>query len=300
MARIGRGAMGEVWSATDAKTGAAVAVKLAREALGEPELAARFEQESRILARLRSPFICSLLDAGRTRDGAAYLVLERLTGETLEALLAREGYLSLEEAGQILGDVLQGLAHAHDAGIVHRDLSPANVFLHRPGAEPAVAKLLDFGIAKLVDRAATTETAPRTGNRVTMGSLPFVAPEQLGNAAKAGPRADLYAAGTIFFRALTGRIPFGDASGTKLIVLKREHDAPSIDEVTGEKWPAGVRTFLAKTTARLPSKRYGSADIALAALRSAMRGRAPALEIPERPLESTPTLTAGDRGRRTR
>lgn len=299
LARLGRGAMGEVWSARDRKTGADVAVKLAQSwAALEPELVLRFEQEGKLLKRLRSPFICALVDAGRTEKGTPFIVLERLTGETLEQLLEREGYLPLEEAGRLVDQVLQALVVAHDSGVVHRDLSPGNVFLHQGRDGQVIAKVVDFGIAK-VDGATTG--APRTGSGATMGSLPYVAPEQLGDSAKAGPRADLYAAGTILFRALTGRMPYGDAKGTSLVVLKREHDPPTIDEATGEKWPASVRSFLTKTMARTPSKRYASAEIALAALREAMRGRAPRLAMPEKPLESTPTLTVGDRGgRRTR
>jgi eukaryotic-like serine/threonine-protein kinase len=296
--RIGRGAMGEVWAATDRRTGAAVAVKLAQLwAISEPELVARFEQEGKLLKRLRSRYICSLVEHGRTDDDVPFIVLERLEGETLEALLEREGYLSLDEAGRILDEILQALCVAHDAGIVHRDLSPSNVFLHRGRDGHVVTKLVDFGIAK-ASEAGTG--APRTGNKVTMGSLSYTAPEQLGDAAKAGPRADLYAAGTIFFQALTGKLPYGDARATQLVVMKREHDPPTIDEATGEKWPAGVRTFLTKTIARTPGKRYASAEIALAALREAMRGRAPPLTMPERPIESTPTLDEPDRRRRTR
>jgi eukaryotic-like serine/threonine-protein kinase len=295
--RIGRGAMGEVWAATDRKTGASVAVKLAQLwAISEPELVARFEQEGKLLKRLRSRHICSLVEHGRTDDDVPFIALERLEGETLEALLEREGYLSLDEAGRILDEILQALCVAHDAGIVHRDLSPSNVFLHRGRDGEVVTKLVDFGIAK-ASEAGTG--APRTGSKVTMGSLSYTAPEQLGDAAKAGPRADLYAAGTIFFQALTGKLPYGDARAMQLVVMKREHDPPSIDEATGEKWPAGVRTFLTKTIARTPSKRYASAEIALAALREAMRGRAPPLAMPERPIESTPTLDE-PRRRRTR
>jgi len=291
--RIGRGAMGEVWSAKDRETGLEVAVKLAQSWIAnEPELVKRFEQEGKLLRRLKSPFICGLIDAGRTDDGVPYIVLERLTGETLETLLVREGYLSLRDAGKILEHVLAGLAAAHDAGVVHRDLSPANVFLHRAPNGKTTAKVVDFGIAKAADASSG---APRTGQKAMMGSLPWIAPEQLGDSAKAGPRADLYAAGAIFFHALTGRMPYGDAKGTALVVLKRERDPQTIDEATGEKWPTGVKTFLMKTMARNPGKRYASAEIALAALQQAMRGRAPALVVPEKPIESTPTLPVGER-----
>jgi eukaryotic-like serine/threonine-protein kinase len=291
--RIGSGAMGEVWAATDQHTGRGVAVKVLQDwAAREPELVARFERESVLLRRLESPFLCAVLDSGRGggQGDRPYLVLERLEGETLEQLLAREGYLSMAEVGRIADEVLQALVVAHAGGVVHRDLSPSNVFLHRPASGSATTKVLDFGIAK-----DTESGAPRTGNRSTMGSLPYVAPEQLGDSANAGPRADLYAVGTLVFRALTGQLPYGAAQGTALVVLKRESDAPSIDEATGEKWPAALRSFLTKMLARSPSKRYASADVALAAWREAMRGKGPRLAMPEKPADATTTLSPDDR-----
>lgn len=291
--RIGTGAMGEVWAATDLTTGDDVAVKMSQTwAADEPELVARFEREAKILKRIKSPFICSLVDAGRA-DDVPYMVLERLQGETVEQLLDREGYLPLAEMARIADEILQALVVAHGAGVVHRDLSPANVFLHRARDGKTITKVLDFGIAKVADASA-----PRTGNRATMGTLPYIAPEQLGDSAKAGPRADLYAVGTIVFRALTGQMPYGDAQGTTLVVLKREHEAPSIDEATGEKWPAALRTFLTKTMARVPAKRYPSAEIALAAWREAMLGKGPKLAVPDKPLDATPTLTLDSGARR--
>jgi serine/threonine-protein kinase len=285
--RIGSGAMGEVWSGSELRSGVVVAVLVSLGWGGcEPELVARFEREGKLLKRIHSPFICSLIDVGRTPDDVPYMVLERLNGETVEQLLDREGYLPLSEVGRIADEILQALIVAHSAGVVHRDLSPANVFLHRRPDGTAVTKVVDFGVAKVTDASGA-----RTGSRAMMGTLPYVAPEQLGDSARAGPRADLYAVGTLVFRALTGQMPYGDARGTALIVLKREHEAPSIDEATGEKWPAGLRTFLAKTIARVPAKRYASAEVALAAWREAMRGKGPRLEMPEKPHDATDTLT---------
>ncbi len=289
--RIGRGAMGEVWSATDVTTGADVAVKVAQQwALEDPGLVERFERESTLLRRLASPFVCALIASGRDADGQPFIVVERLQGETLEQLLAREGYLPMATVGCIADELLQALVLAHSAGIIHRDLSPSNVFLHRTPAGEAITKVLDFGIAKVVGPEAESG-APRTGHRVTMGSLPYVAPEQLGDSARAGPRADLYALGTLIFRALTGQLPYGTAKGMALIALKRESEALSIDEATGETWPAQLRSFLAKTIARSPSKRYASAELALAAWREAVHGKGPRVVMPEGLRDSTPTLT---------
>lgn len=295
--RIGSGAMGEVWSATDRETGDDVAVKLSQGwAATEPDLVARFEREAKLLKRIKSPFICSLIDSGRDSDEVPYMILERLNGETIEQLLAREGYLPLAEVGRIADQVLQALVVAHGAGIVHRDLSPSNVFLHQTRDGRSITKVLDFGVAKTADTSG-----PRTASRATMGTLAYAAPEQLGDSAKAGPRADLYALGTLVFRALTGQLPYGDAQGTALVVLKREHEAATIDEATGEKWPAALRNFLAKTIARAPAKRYASADMALTAWREAIRGKGPRLEMPAKPLDATQTLTLDDqRGKKSR
>ena len=294
MDRIGRGAMAEVWSARDLETGAEVAVKLAHSwASAEPELLERFAREAKVLRRLRSPFICSFVASGHTQDGRPYLVLERLVGETLEDLLAREGWLAMEEVAKIAEEVLQALAVAHAAGVVHRDLSPSNIFLHRHPDGTAVTKVLDFGIAKY-----RTGTGPSTGKQTMMGSLPFAAPEQLGDSGRAGPPADIYALGAVVFKTLTGRHPFGDARDVALIVLKREHEPPTIDEATGEKWPAALKTFLAKAMSRLPSQRHASAEIALAELREALRGRGPMLEGPEPSLDATTTMDDSDDGGR--
>ncbi len=287
--------MGEVWSARDLRTGDDVAVKLAQGwAATEPELVARFEREGKLLERIKSPFICSLVDRG-VHGETPFIVLERLSGETLEELLQREGYLPLAEVARIGDEILQALVVAHDAGIVHRDLSASNVFLHKARDGRTFTKVLDFGVAKVADASQ-----PRTGSRATVGALAYIAPEQLGDSARAGPRADLYAVGTLVFRALTGQMPFGDAQGTALVVMKREHEAPTIDEATGEKWPAAMRTFLVKTLARTPGKRYASSEVALAAFREAARGKGPRLAVPDKSEDATTTLTLGESGGRSK
>lgn len=297
MERIGRGAMGEVWAARDRRSRRDVAVKLAQGwSIEMPELRDRFEREAKVMSRIDNPHVCAVLGAGTTDDGAPFIVLERLRGESLEELLAREGTLPLGDVAWIGEHVLSGLVAAHEAGVVHRDLSPSNVFLHDDEGEGTVAKLLDFGIAKA---QRTTTGAPRTGTGSAMGTLTYAAPEQLTDSARAGPRADLYAAGAVFFRALAGCPPFGDARGVALVVMKREHDPPTIDEVTGEQWPAQVRAFLSKMMARTPNRRYASAQVALEAFRSAIKGRGPRIEVAA-PQGSTPRLTRRRPGARSK
>ncbi len=287
--------MGEVWAALDRDTGEEVAVKMARAAtLADPELLARFEREGKLLRRLRTPYVCGFRAASHTDDGAPFLVVERLRGETLEALLAREGDLPLGETLRVGRELLSALVVAHDAGVVHRDLSPSNVFLHQAPSGAVITKVLDFGVAKVSDHAL--EGAGATEGGATIGTLAYVAPEQLGGSATTGPRADLYAAGTVLVHALTGRLPFGDARGARLLTLKREHDPPSVDELTGERWPAGVRTFLAKLMARSPARRYPSAAAALAALEALdvrPAAASPVVDRAARSPEPTATQTVG-------
>lgn len=260
--------MAEVWSARDLETGESVAVKIAQNwVAGDPHLRARFEREGRILAQLQSPFVCGFRGSGHLEDGIPYLVLEKFTGETLRARLEREGILPFEEVAPLVDQILQSLQVAHARRIVHRDLSPANVFLHRLTESREIVKVLDFGVAKVID---PTSSISSTGKQATVGSIPYIAPEQLGNSADAGPRADLYAVGAILFRALAGAAPFGSARPVAIAVLKREHEAPTIDEATGTRWPEGISKFLAKMLARDPGQRFASADRARRELRHAM------------------------------
>ena len=280
--------MGEVWSATDRTTGAPVAVKLAQLwAISEPELVARFEQEGKLLKRLRSPYH---LRATSTRADQGRRALTSSsndsTGETLEALLEREGYLSLEEAGRIADEMLAGAHRRARRRASFIAISARGTSSSIASATAASSRSSSTSASRRRPRRAPAHRAP--ASQVTMGSLRFIAPEQLGDAAKAGPRADLYAIGTILFRALTGKMPFGDATATQLVVAQAR--ARSADQSTRRPERSGrpaLRTFLTKTIARTPGKRYASAEIALAALREAMRGRAPPLEMPEGPIEST-------------
>jgi serine/threonine-protein kinase len=267
---LGRGGMGEVWLSWDEAGQRDVAVKvlLPRAAL-KPDLVRRFEREATIASAIQSPFVCRLLDVGHTDDGAHLLVFEHLSGESLADRLKREQYLPFSEVGPIVEDVLGGLAAAHAAGVVHRDLKPGNIFLEHLG-EPGNrerAKILDFGISKLA-RRENEEEPTLTAFDATLGSFAYMAPEQVRGAARADERADIYALGAVAFRALAGRLPFEGATAAALVSLKLDRSAPSLAEATGERWPSGVERFLERTLSRDREARFASAEEALAAWRA--------------------------------
>lgn len=263
---LGRGGMGEVWAAEDPDTGKLVAAKLllARAAL-KPELVRRFEREAKIANAIDNPFVCKLLEVFHTADDTPVLVFEHLAGESLADRLKREQYLPVSEVGPMIDEVLQGLVAAHAAKVIHRDLKPGNVFLVREKSGRDKAKILDFGISKLGEREEGESTL--TSFDATLGSFAYMAPEQVRGAARADERADIYAIGTVVFRALSGRLPFEGTTAAVLLSLKLNRPAPTLEEVTGDKWPAGIERFLERTLQREPEKRFDTAVEALEAWR---------------------------------
>ncbi|MCG6927560.1 MAG: serine/threonine-protein kinase [Acidobacteria bacterium] len=224
---IGAGGMGEVYRARDTRLDRTVALKvLPSELAADPALKARFEREARAIAALAHPNICTLHDVGE-REGRTFLVMEHLVGETLAERL-KKGPLPLDQALEVATQIADALAAAHKQGIVHRDLKPANVMLTKTGA-----RLLDFGLARLsahgarpaveVLTSAPTEPEPLTARGTIMGTLPYMAPEQVqGNPADA--RTDLWTLGTILYEMLTGERPFQAPNPTSLVgaILERE------------------------------------------------------------------------------
>jgi len=281
--RLGEGASAEVYAAIRRATRASVALKVAR-ASSAPEMHVRFEREAEILARLRSPFVCALVEMARANDGRPVLVLERLVGETLAATLEREKSLGIDEVVRILDHALQALVVAHAAGVVHRDLAPGNLFMHRTPDGARRTKLLDFGVSK---DAAPAGVFVSTHKGTVIGTMAYAAPEQL--AAEATDRitgaADLYALGVIALEALAGRPVWGRLRGPALLATKREHAPPTLDELTGETWPRALVDLLAGWTALDFAERPRSAEAALTALRavgerlSFKRAAAPAADL---------------------
>ncbi len=211
---LGRGSMGEVWAAHHQTLGEHVALKLLTHAAPDDDAAespaaatARFRFEAQVAARLsrKTRHIVRVTDHGE-QDGLAYLVMELLDGETLEAVLARQGRIELTELANIVRQVARALSQAHGEGVFHRDLKPANVFLTRDEDGHLVAKLLDFGIARAI-HAHRAPGAFSTAKGVVFGTPSYMSPEQARGAAKLDHRCDLWALATIAYEAATAELP---------------------------------------------------------------------------------------------
>ncbi|MGI8554975.1 MAG: protein kinase domain-containing protein, partial [Pyrinomonadaceae bacterium] len=251
--RLGRGAMGQVYLATDKNLGVRkVAVKTVRQDLlnsddlQEGEAIARFEREARSAASVSHPHVVDVTDFGKTADGVFYLVMEYVEGETLHRLLRREGTLTVKRAVNLLKQIAEGVEAAHEAGILHRDLKPANIFItkKRKGGEDGYVKVGDFGLAKIVNQTVTdisSNVAP--ASRGIIGTPEFMSPEQMQPELGIDIRADIYALGTIAYLMLGGRTPFvGDMM--QLVMQKIMQTPPPLSSLRSDIPPEVERAVM--------------------------------------------------------
>ncbi len=225
---LGQGGMGCVYLAEHTGIGRAVAVKILKADLGGSQDAARrFKREALASGRLDHPNIVGVSDFGVLDDGSCYLVMDALQGESLGARIDRDGPLPWSDALDVMRGILRGLKHAHDRGVVHRDIKPDNIFLASQDGRHVVVKLLDFGIAKLVAGADEDPASTRAG--MTMGTPAYLSPEQaVGGEITA--RTDLYSATVVLFEMLTGRAPFDDPDLVAVMIAHVSRPAPSLAE----------------------------------------------------------------------
>ncbi|MCU0970593.1 MAG: serine/threonine-protein kinase [Gammaproteobacteria bacterium] len=266
-ALIAVGGMGEVYRAVDTRLGRVVAVKVLPAHLsGHPERRERLMREARLVSSLSHPHVCALFDVG-AQDGVDYLVMEHIDGETLQERLTR-GRMRWHEALQHLTEIGDALAAAHAKGIVHRDLKPANVMLTKAGV-----KVLDFGVAARLALPAAEETTGLTSERRIVGTVPYMAPEQLQGAAP-DARTDVFALGTLAFEMLVGRPAFTGSSQADVIgAIMRDQPEP-IEAAVPEIPPLLART-VARCLAKDPEARWQtSADLVFQLRSLAEFGRA--------------------------
>jgi len=255
LAVLGTGGMATVWRARDEMLGRDVAVKvLSPQHAADPGFLARFEAEARHAAAVSHPRLVTVFDYG-FESGTPFIVMELAVGRTLRQVLDEAGVLPPGRAVAIAAAVCEGLEAAHAAGLVHRDITPANIVLN--GGE---VKVLDFGIA----RAGATRAATAAGTVV--GTVAYLSPEQ-ASGRPADPRSDLYSVGCVLFEMLTGRPPFTADSAVGL-AYRQVHDDPGLPSAWRPGLPAGLDQITAQLLAKDPASRPPTAASARAGLLS--------------------------------
>lgn len=221
---VGQGASAVLFAGRDRVLGRDVAIKVMRpDGTHSGTLQReRFAAEGQLLARLRHPNLVDVYDVGESDDGVPFVVVELLSGETLAERLDRVGSLTVQDTLAILLPIIGALASAHDVGVIHRDVKPANIFLHQPSPGTCIPKLLDFGIARAPDATGMTSSG------IALGTPAYMAPEQAcGESLTAA--ADVWAMGVTLYRCLVGRLPFEAATAAGVTLEAMRHGAPRMD-----------------------------------------------------------------------
>lgn len=257
---IGEGGMSRVWRALDQNTGKNVAVKVLREEYSEDEsFIRRFDREAQAASRMSHPNIVNLLDVGVEEDGTRYLVMEYVQGKTLKRFIQESGALRPEIAAQIIIRVLAALQHAHQNGVVHRDIKPQNILIDKEGT----VKVADFGIARM----ANAQTVNQTDESV-MGSVYYFSPEQARGAA-VDARSDIYSVGVVFYEMLTGKVPF---TGDSPVAIAMQHlqTAPIPPAEVNPSVSSALDFVVLHAMEKKPRRRYQTAEEMLRDVRLAM------------------------------
>ena len=253
------------------------------------EVRDRFQQEARLLTLVKHPHLVGVRNLGETEDGYLYLVLDRLSGETLEARLARPPRLGWRGAAAIAHELARGLSALHERGIVHRDLKPANVILHGgEGAGAPVPKIIDLGISKVGAAAADAALfAKLTATGQVLGTPQYMSYEQALGERDVDARTDVWALGVVLYEMLAGRRPFEGDSVNAVLAAIRRGPPPSLPAASrrapGSRWglrpqtPAPLAVIVERCLARSRDGRYRDGEVLSQALAAAI-GRAEAAD----------------------
>ncbi len=285
--RLATGGMGEVWRATDTSLGREVAVKLLKqEYADDPSFRARFETEAQHAGALHHPNIATVYDYGAGADGRPYLVMELVDGQPLSALIRPDTPMDPTAVRDLLAQAADGLAAAHAAGIVHRDVKPANLLV----TPDRHVKITDFGIARAAEGMGLTQTGE------VMGTPQYLSPEQ-AQGQTATPASDVYSLGVVAFECLAGRRPYVADTAVATALMHLREPVPALpDDV-----PADLAAVVRRAMAKLPQDRYADGAALAAALRDPATAATQVAAVP--PVDNTqvmapvvspePTLHAG-------
>jgi serine/threonine protein kinase len=252
---VGRGGMGTVHEARHLLLGTRVALKrMLPELAMDPRTAARFLREAKVGARLRHPHIASVIGAGN--EGAPWLAVEWIDGETMACLLAKGGPLPLTSAIDLLLPIIDALSTAHALGIVHRDVKPQNILLGTDAEGAIHPVLIDFGVAKTMGSDVHVAHGPTTQGSI-LGTVAYMAPEQIENAGDATAAVDQFAVGVVLYQCLTGRMPFSGANAYEHMHATL-HATPEPPSHLAGDLPPEIDDIVLRAMARKPGDRFDS------------------------------------------
>ena len=279
---IGEGGMANVYLANDTILDRKVAIKVLRGDLSNDEkFIRRFKREALSVSNLSHPNIVEVYDVGE-EDGNYYIVMEYIDGKTLKQLLQKRGALTLTEVSDIMCQLTDGLAHAHEAYIIHRDIKPQNIMIEDNG----LVKITDFGIAMALNSTQLTQT-----NSV-MGSVHYLPPEQ-ANGKGSTVKSDIYSLGILMYELLTGSVPFKGDTAVEIALKHMKEKIPSIRK-QNPTIPQSVENIVLKATAKNPKNRYDTVRDMYNDLKTAMdrdNEKRLVYEYPENDLEETKVIT---------
>jgi tRNA A-37 threonylcarbamoyl transferase component Bud32 len=309
---LGEGGMGRVYLAKQIDLGRQVVVKVMHDHVAaDPKFRERFQRETLLMARFQHPYVVTLYDASLSDPQGPCIVMEYIKGVALDTLLQRNTRLSPARVGRLLGQLCEALQAAHSNGIVHRDLKPANLMVVDPDTPYEKIKVMDFGLAKLVDNPAMTmqQKPTDTGADFAVGTPGYISPEQV-RGDEMDHRSDLYSVGVILFELLTGRLPFTGDETMDVLLAHATEAPPTFASVGASSWVSpAIEAVVLKSLAKQPADRPASArelgelfDAALVGERSltgaaSVEGEpAPELPVPQEDSALVPKLEFGNQG----
>ena len=254
--KLGEGGMGAVYLGEHVKMGRKSAIKVMTQSMvNDPDAIARFNREAANAARINHSNVCAIYDFGETKEGLIYLAMEFIEGGALTDAI-EAGAIPPRRAASIIEQAGQALQAAHDLGIVHRDLKPDNIMITKARDGSDVVKVVDFGIAKAMS-GEEGQKVTKTG--LVVGTPEYMSPEQLSGD-KLDGRSDIYSLALVFYRMLTGTLPFQADSAQETMIKRLTDDPLPLNQaVPGGHFPDTLQQVMDRALARMPSERYASA-----------------------------------------